>query len=65
MPELVKKAAVWLGLVTDDRYDEEEMCIRDRAMADPGGSLVCVGTAKGLETRVIPEACLLYTSRCV
>ena len=23
MPELVKKAAVWLGLVTDDRYDEE------------------------------------------
>ncbi|MFC2690029.1 MAG: undecaprenyldiphospho-muramoylpentapeptide beta-N-acetylglucosaminyltransferase [Propionibacterium freudenreichii] len=26
------------------------------AVADPGGSLVCVGTAKGLETRVIPEA---------
>lgn len=26
------------------------------SIADPGGSLICVGTAKGLETRVIPEA---------
>ncbi len=23
MPQIVKKAAVWLGLVTDDRYDDE------------------------------------------